>query len=492
MKTRILTLLLSAVMLLSLFTGCGKDKKADETTTQAATQNEVIETEENEISPEIPAVSYDRTINILQRVGPYKEEWDSDAEKTDVLSDALYTRNQYLKDKYTIDFAYHNVAIGPDSNIVKASLLSDMPSYDIMTYSPLFLSSWAQSDLLAQIDDLPYVDFADPWWYGDIMEDITVDGSCYFAIGSANLCSLWTANGVLFNKTMFEQFYPGQSLYEEVTNKNWTLETMLTYAENIYADTDGISGVTADDRYGIVYAGAVWYPLFYGTGMRLATKNADGDYVVDLTSENVVNRITTIVNLCNNRDITREFNANDDKDEWFHFANGNALFLPESIAATNTCRKNMTDDYGVLPTPLLQAGQANYYAPIHPNHSSAFAIGKNIPQSDWEMLGAIITDASYMAKKVQWPALYETVLKGRTAKDNDTLEMLDILYTNLVLDPLLLYDNGNDVDNKIRALIADNGATSVYTELYALSESTAQDLMNVVNQLRGQKDSAEG
>jgi hypothetical protein len=48
------------------------------------------------------------------------------------------------------------------------------------------------------------------------------------------------------------------------------------------------------------------------------------------------------------------------------------------------------------------------------------------------------------------------------------------------------------VDNKIRALIADNSATGVYTELYALSESTAQDLLNVVNQLRGQKDSTEG
>ena len=481
MKTRLLTLMLALMMLLSAFAGC---KKKTETEEPAGSVDVTVD----ENAPDIPAVNYDRTINILQVSAAWKEEWDPDKETShDVLSDAMYTRNAYLMEKYGIDFSYDHKDKneGKETGEVRNYLLSDLPTYDFMSYSPLFLSAWAQEGLLAEISDLPYMDFSQPWWYGTIMEEITVDGNCYFAIGASNLSAMWTANGVIFNKSMFESYYPNDDLYQVIRDKNWTLESMLTYAEGIYYDKDGITGATNNDRYGIVYAGAVWYPLFYGTGIRMTTKDADGNFAVNVDGEAVIDRITEIITLCNNRDITREFNANDQDDEWLAFAAGGGLFLPESMAATHICRNNMTDIYGVLPTPLLQAGQENYYTPIHPNHSSAMAVGKNVATSDWEMLGSIIVDAAYMSQKVQWPVFFETVLKGRTAKDAETLEMLDIVFTNLVLDPLLLYDQENDVDNAIRGLIADNATTNVYTTLHGLKENVETDLKNAMDQLRG-------
>ena len=488
MKIRIFALLMALLMMLSMVVSC---KKKGETETTETNGQVDIQTEEKEITPDIPAKNYDRTINVLQRSGAWKEEWDPELENTDVLSDAIYTRNVYLSDKYGIDFAYHHIPLlaesagGPSANTIKDSLMSGTAAYDIISYSPLFLSSWAQEGLLAQINDLPYIDFSQPWWYSDVMNQISVDGNCYYAFGSSNLSMAWTVNGVLFNKTMFEQYYPEKDLYQEVRDKSWTLESMLTYADGIYSDIDNVSGASIGDQYGIVYAGAVWYPIFYGSGSPMVVKNSAGDFVADICNESVVNRITKIIEICNDRDITREFNADDEYNEWMAFAEGRGLFLPESISATNTCRKNMTDDYGVLPAPMYDVNQDTYYSTFHPNHSSAMAVAKNGPHSDWEMLGAIITDAAYMSRKVQWPALFEAVLKGRTAKDPGTLEMLDIVYDNLTLDPLLLYDQANDVDNAIRALIGDNAVSNVYSTLASLSDNVNTDIRTAMDQLRG-------
>lgn len=488
MKTKIFALLLAGLMLLPMIASCKKNTGNNNSDTLDPS---AIQTEEDEITPNLPAVNYDRTINILQRAGAWKEEWDPELENTDVLSDAIYERNAYLSNKYGIDFAYHHIPLladaagGQSANTIKDSLMSGTPAYDIISYSPLFLSSWSQEGLLAQINDLPHIDFSQPWWYSDVMDQITVDGNSYYAFGSSNLSMAWTVNGVLFNKTMFEKYYPQKDLYQEVRDNQWTLDSMLIYAEGIYADIDNVSGVSIGDQYGIVYAGAVWYPLFYGSGAPMVVKNNDGDFVADISGESVINRITKIIEICNDRDITREFNADDEYNEWMAFAEGRGLFLPESISATNTCRKNMTDDYGVLPAPMYTASQGTYYSTFHPNHSSAMAVGKNVPESDWEMLGAIITDAAYMSKKVQWPALFEAVLKGRTAKDPGTLEMLDIVYSNLILDPVLLYDQANDVDNAIRALIQDNATTNVYSTLAGLVDNVNNDILTAMNQLRG-------
>ena len=491
MKVKVLTLLMALFMLLPMVVSCKKNEKETEQTTSESKAVVENATEEEEITPNLPAVNYDRTINVLQRAGAWKEEWDPELENTDVLSDAIYARNMYLSEKYGIDYAYHHIPLladasgGASANTIKDSLQSGAAAYDIISYSPLFLSSWAQEGLLAQINELPHIDFNQPWWYSDVMNQISVDGNCYYAFGSSNLSMAWTVNGVLFNKSMFEEYYPEKDLYQEVRDKSWTLDSMLSYAEGLYSDIDNVPGVSIGDQYGIVYAGAVWYPIFYGSGSPMVVKNSAGDFVVDICSESVVNRITKIIEICNDRDITREFNADDEYNEWMAFAEGRGLFLPESISATNTCRKSMTDDYGVLPAPMYDANQDTYYSTFHPNHSSAMAVAKDVPQSDWEMLGAIITDAAYMSRKVQWPALFEAVLKGRTAKDPGTLEMLDIVYDNLTLDPLLLYDQANDVDNAIRKLIGDNAVSNVYSTLEILSDNVNTDIRTAMDQLRG-------
>ena len=96
MKIRIFALLMALLMMLSMVVSCKKKGGTDTTETNTRVE---LPTEENEITPDIPAKNYDRTINVLQRSGAWKEEWDPELENTDVLSDAIYTRNVYLSDK---------------------------------------------------------------------------------------------------------------------------------------------------------------------------------------------------------------------------------------------------------------------------------------------------------------------------------------------------------------------------------------------------------
>ena len=80
--------------------------------------------------------------------------------------------------------------------------------------------------------------------------------------------------------------------------------------------------------------------------------------------------------------------------------------------------------------------------------------------SDLERTGAIIEALSAEGYYTLKPAYYETVLKGKSVRDDESSEMLDIIFANRVYDLEYMYDWGGIVaplynsDGNVASLIA--------------------------------------
>ena len=91
---------------------------------------------------------------------------------------------------------------------------------------------------------------------------------------------------------------------------------------------------------------------------------------------------------------------------------------------------------------------------------SLFKVPLNMYYYDLERTGAIIEALSAEGYYTLKPAYYETVLKGKSVRDDESSEMLDIIFANRVYDLEYMYDWGGIVaplynsDGNVASLIA--------------------------------------
>lgn len=470
MKTRVLVLLLACVMLICVFAGCGNEngKTGDSGTTlddMGMSNTEEAETEEP--GPDIPAKNYGGVaVNVLQRGSPWMEEWNSEKESRETLSMEMYDRNAYIEEKYNVSFEYFNI----DSNSkVRNEIQAGTAVYHFESYALGNLMVQAQGGWVHNLKDVPYLDFSRSWWYTDLIDELGVDGSVFMAVGASNLCAMYTATVTFYNQDIANNVLGSDvDFYQLVRDKKWTLDTMMAYGKEAYFDTTG-DGYTTNDRYGVIRTGGSWYAGFYGSGLRFVIKDADGNLHYNSEDTRNVDAVQKIISYFNDPAYVRPFVG---ADEWKYFSQDGALFLLDFVAACSSMTE-MQNDYGILPSPLYAEGD-DYHTTFHYNNGSAIAIPVTVSEEDLEMVGAILEEANYLSYKGIWSEYYNVILKGRVARDPGSAEMLDIVFSNLSLDPSFLYltkvsDTGS-VDATIRNMISTN-STAVQSTLAGIKEN---------------------
>ncbi len=493
MKTKLTALCALILLAALLLVGCGGNKTQNPTDTTPATDpaaggnvTEPTDTDAAELPPDLEPIDYDgRKITIMQRgdTGESKEEWDPEKEEYETLQAAMVSRNEYLKSKYNIEFEYkHAPALATDAApLIGQPLQTGEHVFDFISYSPNFTAGWAQKGFLRTVQSVPNIDLSKSWWYPELNGALSYRDTNFFVVGALNISALWRANCIYYNKTLATSVGIEGELYEMVNNHEWTYEQLLEAAGKFATIDTTDDGPSMDDYYAISQTPAGWYVNFYGTGMSFTTRDSEGRWVVSNGGENATNRIEALVDLMNNEEMSLPLDG--EVDQWLFFANGHALFLEESICVFRAFSGEDSDlRYGILPSPLYQKGQENYYTFIHTNHSSAISIPNGLPESDLDMIGRILEDSAYKAQQVQWPAFYNDLLKGKAAQDPQSAKMIEYIFSNLTLDPAMVYATEGSLDTAIRNVIA-NPTLSVDTNLRAAVLSTQNELGKVMDMI---------
>ncbi len=444
MKTkRILSLLLAALFTGSSLMACGEETAHESTSgeTTSTTETTAIETEvtRENIPDNLPDKKFDgRNFHLLTRQD-YEVKFMPEDMTGEPVNDALYNRNTQIQERFNISMSYTAPACvwGSSSKTwnqdLENSVMAGDGAYDLVAGYASTVPEIVTKNILLNWHDIPYIDLSQPWWSETVSEALTVNGKLFLLTGDYSL-SLWdNMFAFLFNKQVALD-NDLEDLYGLVKDNKWTLDKMTELASTVAYDADGNGKYDANDTYGLLANWSTSIDTFQiACEMDIISHTEDGGLEITMMSEKAVDIVTKVTSLLNDSHIMYAFAGKGDDDASTYnsmFANNQALFF--AIYFNNvTNLRDMDTDFGILPYPKLNEAQATYASTSRDNFD-LFVLPVDV--KDQEFSGIITEALCAESYRSVIPTYYDVVLKSKSARDEQSAEMIDLIRDTLTFD----------------------------------------------------------
>ena len=124
------------------------------------------------------------------------------------------------------------------------------------------------------------------------------------------------------------------------------------------------------------------------------------------------------------------------------FANDRSMFFNADLVFLKYVG-NMKSDFGILPTPLFEEGIGEYTQALNCWNTNPVCIPNYISDEDIEFATIVMEALGAATKNIVTPAFVETTLKNQKTRDDDSIEMLDIIFNNVGADICHVYNLDN-------------------------------------------------
>lgn len=304
-----------------------------------------------------------------------------------------------------------------------------------------------------------------------------IDGKLFTAHNeaSANIHdSVWTC---LFNKTIAKNELD-EDIYQLVRDGRWTIDKMHELIEKTTHDLNGDGNMTAEDQWGLVTHNGASFGFLHGCDARGIDIENGIPYVCKV-DDKLYNAILKIQNIYSMDGVM----TNDKHQGSFgltcvqEFANGNGFLLIEVLGNAASLR-DMNTDFGIIPYPKYDEAQSDYISYYSPA-ANGFCIPKTA--RDLSMTGTVIEVMSALGYQSVRPAYYNVVLTGKTARDNESVEMLDIIFSNIECEMSYQYQWGG-YSNSLKSVMTGSG--DIISSLESVREATETAITNYIAALK--------
>ena len=437
----------------------------------------------NDPEPDLPAVNYSgKSITFLEReietgnnVNVYFNEIYAEI-KGETINDAIYERNTAVSDKYGIEI----VSVRKWNENINTTLTNSVKAgekiCDVLHANGTTTMSLAVNGYLTDMKDIPYVNYDNPWWMGMVMKTSSISGHNAFAIGDTNIQSFTAVSAVYFNKELAKNLSLDDP-YKVVKDGKWTIDKMYTYCAAAVSDLNGDGVMNINDRYGIIFNAYAWAPFFYGSGLCIVEKDTNDQPYLNLEDEKVFKTFSKVVDFLADTEVQECSSWVTIDDMAGKFQNGYSMFYVQLMYAVMAMRGGNLN-FGILPIPKASEEQDGYFSYIH-NKSSYTSIPKT--NTDFEMTGILLEDMAYHSYKIVRPAFFDIMLDGKVAKDEESTEMLDIVYSNMyvcLLQPMS--GVGLSTDTTMRSFIVNKtGSSAIASTLKMTSKMWSKVLGDI-------------
>jgi len=485
MKKRTLALTLLASLALTLLTACASDASSDTGTAADTTAAETTSAEAvTEPAYILPDEDYDGyNFRIIARI-PYDSAWimaayneiDVDTENGETLNDAIFTRNRLTEEQLNITIEHvtggvSNFSVGKPA---LTAILAGDDVFDAMYVNgsdmPMLLGS---EGALIALNDIDTLELDKEWWDQNSVRDLCVMGKNWCASGDMSLMTMGAVVALMYNKGIVEDIGYDQP-YEAVTAGTWTFDKLQEMSMAASRDLDGNGKFDENDAFGYAAYGGVLQTALSESGCPMTENDSDGVPHLTLNSERTVSVIDDWLKLIHDE---KSFYASNYtgkvKDVPFDlmspmFINGRILFYRQQLLGALNLR-DMDTDYGIIPPPKYDEAQERYYDCVQYYWSSFVMVPATQPDTD--RLGNILNVFGYYSREHIRPAFFDTTLNVKVARDEHTLEMLDIIIDSRIYEPAMIFKWGS-MPSLIDAM--ENTGTNNFASVWAANEAKIQ------------------
>ncbi len=481
---KLITLLLLAAMLTSTFASCGESTtNADETTASGEVSNAVEETEpETEYVETLDAEVKDyegRTINIVLAGNWSFDDFIAEEMTGEAINDAKYDVNSTVAELYNVEFAVNNQSgqasggTGTGYKLVDNMVMAGTGDYDIADIGCYDVSNLAYNGKILDLNEVQNIDLTKSWWDPKANEHLSIAGKMFYSTGDAGVLDNDCTYCILFNKQMITDFGM-ENPYELVKENRWVYDKFTEMANQAFIDMNGNGTTDKDDSIGIMMWQDSVIGMLHASGGKFATIAENGTIELTLNSERNFDVLTSWLTLKTEPLVgfigSGATIVEDDLNTMFN--SNRALFYCRYVKAVSWFR-DMETDFGVLPYPKWDESQQDFCNTMHAYGTSYFCLP--ITVTDPAMSGAILESLSYYGKQLITPAYYEKTLKGKYFRDEESSEMLDLIFASRFFDVGTYYQFGKYNENVITMMQQGNtDFASMYTKNLKVAEKTLQ------------------
>ena len=445
MKTKIIALLSLFALLLTAFIACGDNsgkQSPEKTANTAATQP--AETEPD-IYSDVPTDKYDGySFRILNNESNFAlTQMDAVEQDGEPINDAIYDRNRVIEERLDIKITENMVGYSEVTSTIKNAIAAGEDAYDIFFNESYFVAPLALDNYLVNVYEMSALNFDKPWWAGDMIESLSIGEKLYILAGDIHLMLPEATWVMAFNKRILNDLSL-ENPYELVKNGGWTIDKLSELIHSSFADLNGDGAMTGDaDLFGAaLYINPTNFMISAGT--NFVTKDSNNLPVFAGMNERDYSAFAKVVEkIYSTGEVALDGRTKNMGDPWTSvFSQGNSLILVEPIGSLKRLR-DMEDEFGIVPFTKYDEKQENHISLTA--HYSA-VMGIPVTNSNHERTGVILEQMSSMSYKDIRPVYFDVVLTGKYSRDNESEEMLDIVFDTRIFDLMSVYRWGNLID----------------------------------------------
>jgi len=485
--------LLCVLAQLLMLSACGNAEPTETTAETAAVETQPEETEFS-YDPGLPEKDfegYDFTFAVrgVEGVG---SSWDNTdivaAEVTgEPLNDAVYARTTYIEDTYNVKVGVMwcgdtSVALTGSnmSNVVTKNIMAGTDSMDAILTSPYDTVGYLLKKYLLDLKSFEYLNLEQPWWDQNANDNLSFGGRVYFTTGEITIIDNKCTYLTIFSKDLVDM-YELDNPYEAVRDGTWSLDKVISDAAIVTTDVNGDGVMDYNDRIGYVYWQDTAFALIHGAGNTYGKINDAGEPELTFYTERMISTWDKMMGLAKSEqsfgmkpgdkvltDLGAVLNNSVEGVYLTKLENQTMLYAystPNGILNLRECEA----DFGILPTPKLNPEQDRYYSTAHGYGTALLSVP--VTATDTSRTGFLLEAFCAKSAELVTPAFYNITLTGKTIRDEESSEMLDIIFANKVYDIGYFFMWG-DLTNKV--MNAWNSKNENLTSIYESSETKAK------------------
>ncbi len=450
-QKRITAFLLAAELLLMSMTACGKESP-EETTAPATDSAETAAPLAEETEAEMDAAKadpYADRINVDDGLPEmtfdghdfrflvdekYAYQLYSEDDSGVGVNAEIYSRNKRVEERFDIKISYMD-SLGKESQDLLVTYaqvgehIAEVCAYEqYMGNTPAIYFCWENWV------NIPYLNFDQPWWNKESIDNLTINGYVFNIAGDLSLSAIQMTWCLAVNSNLMEDWgHPMETLYNLVWNGEWTIDKLIEITASLWDDKNGNGNADEGDWFGFGSPVGIrhpedrgrfnenvipWitaideHPITVGEDKRSLTET--------LGTEKVYSALEKLVNFHNNN------NGVNMDAEVDLFSKGEIGIYTARFDVFVTDLHDSDFTAGILPLPKYDTAQENYITSPD-SYFTMFGVPVTLPQEDYDLEGVIMEALNAESWKTVYPAYYEYALRGRYSADENMARMIELI-----------------------------------------------------------------